>query len=417
MSAEELGRRLRGETVGAGFDEVSSERGCDCQGVCVEFCGAQRLIHFQVLRALKSLSDAQEQSIFNLSPLDRLVNAREERHQTRVQAAISQTATAHASHESETAKPPLFRYPVVEISSEEPGAGKTHLIYLIVAIAVLPFRHGSLYLNGKASAVIVMDTDTRFDIQRLVEIMKQYVLAEARKARSEQPEGETSEEVDENMVDSIVQSALQHIHIFQQHSFASLLSTLRNLPDYLYGSTHVSSNRTVHSIVLDSATSFYWQFRNEADRANIAALDPNTYGVQASLDANYERLVHELRKLSQHFCCAIVATVTVFTAPKPTAPQVMQGREPAPPERHRRNFLPHPWPAFPTFKLRVERKLVPKFTPAISIQEALLQSKARQAVVEQCRFVATASGGEGGFEFAIRNDGLHVFEHGVDGVP
>lgn len=281
---------------------------------------------------------------------------------------------------------------MVEICSEATGAGKTQLIYYFIAIAILPDVHDAALLGGKNGAVVFIDTDSRFDVERLVQVMTCYIASR------------TTEEDPVADVQGLIERTLQHVHVFQPRTMDSLLATLSELKDYLFDfSAHSSSNRAVHNIVLDSASAFYWETRAALETDRINALDVKAPGASAAAmpppkPNPYALLVNRLRSLQQTLNCAVIATSTARSyKDSVTGEQVT-------------STLPAPWASFPTTKIMVKREQVRKFTLGISWEDAEKDKMLRQAAVEQGQSVATALSGGKSFRFAITIDGVRMLD-------
>jgi hypothetical protein len=280
-----------------------------------------------------------------------------------------------------------------------------------------------LDLKGKNSAVVFLATDAHFDVQRLVQVMENHIRQRIHNTQQGAANEDQSDRISPQMTDEsitgLIRSSLQHVHIFRPHSLASLIATLRTLPTYLFSPhEHFSSTRPLHSVILDSATSFYWQYRSEQESLRVAALDrvPGQGGSEASpkLSATYDQLVYELKSLSQRFCCPIIATTTSFAPASRSGNQSRSfgpGGPPPPEEPVARNQLSSPWPVFSTLKIRVERQHVTRFAPMISFEEAITERAERQKLVEGGRFIASVVGSDDGFEFTIRSDGITFEEN------
>jgi hypothetical protein len=280
--------------------------------------------------------------------------------------------------------------PVLEICSENTGAGKSQLIYYIIAMAILPDIHSATMLDGKNSAVILLNTEAHFDVERLVQIMTSLI------------ESKASETPITNIQD-LIERSLQHLHIFQPRSMSAMLDTLSSLQVYLFDlSAHFSSQRAIHSIIIDSASAFYWETRAALENERVATLDATAPGASTSAMArpspnSYALLVNRLRSLQQTFNCAVIAATTAFTY-----------KDAATGDRTIRT-LPAPWASFPTAKLLLKREEVRKFAIGISWEDALKDRRLRQAAVEQGHFTATAlSSGSEGFRFAVTKEGVRI---------
>jgi hypothetical protein len=302
---------------------------------------------------------------------------------------------------------------VLEITSEEPGAGKTHLLFLLAAIAVLPQSYAGVVLNGMYSTIVVLDTDNRFCVQRLIQIMRHYIEQQCKNEQentSAITDDNAHPRLDEATTSHLISISLQHIHIFRPQSLPSLLATLSSLPTYLLTATaHHSSNRPLHSVLLDSATAFYWHHRAASETMQLSHPGPQP-------EPTYTHLVHTLRSLAQLFSCPVIATTSppfvtsTFTSLSAAVDVTGGGTGVGLSARPQalRHFMPHPWPAFVTVRLRVARVAVPRFALGLSVEEAMGEREERQKEVERGRFVAVADDGHGGFGFRICAEGVEV---------
>jgi hypothetical protein len=275
------------------------------------------------------------------------------------------------------------KLPVIELCSEESGTGKTQFLYLITALAILPNTLEEIDLGGKNSAVVILDTEGRFDIQRLYQVMKGYIY-------SKDPELPD--------LDGAIKRSLQHVHIYQPQNLPSLVSTLSSLQAYLFNSkAHPSNRRHLHSIIIDSASAFYWQTRAEGENESITSLNPGPPSNLPPTTANpYASMIHHLRSLTRTFHCAIIVTTHAFSSTsKDSGEQILR-------------TLPAPWPSFPTLRLCLTRDPVRKFASGISAEEDLKEQAARQAAVEQARFTATLFGGKKAFQFSVGEEGVVI---------
>lgn len=185
---------------------------------------------------------------------------------------------------------------------------------------------------------------------------------------------------------SLVKRCLLHVHIFRPQSWASLLVTLRALPDYLFDKDrHKSIHRRIHSIILDDIDAFVWSTRNSATSMMHNAAPQLTASA---------RLTNSLQRLSTLLSSAVILVSssnlsTVFRPPLYVswnqAEQVM--------------------------RLVVRRVEVLKFAPAISIDEAMADSQQRWQVLSRGRFecwmAGSMSNGEG-FVFKVEQRAVEV---------
>lgn len=283
------------------------------------------------------------------------------------------------------AHPP--KLPTIEISSLGPGQGKTQLLYFMIAASILPDvdTETGVNLNGQNSAVVVFDTDGRFNISRLAQVIQFYVSIQ-RTSQHQDSGGQDSysaQEIIANENDSaLIHKCLEHVHMFTPGSFESLLATLTSLEEYLSDfEKHFSAPRPLSAIFLDSVNAFYWQERRKTEDAKIPTHQESndassSYTGTTSLPNSYALLRQNLNDLAWKYSCPVIVTnrsngrnIRLQSHEATIAPD-----------------LPMPWPAFPTLRLYVRRVPVDKFPPMHSMQEALRDRIARQNIVSQGRY-------------------------------
>jgi hypothetical protein len=268
---------------------------------------------------------------------------------------------------------------VIELCSEESSTGKTHLLYLITILAILPPLYHEVDLAGKESAVIVIDTEGRFDVERLVELMEHHIIGRY----TETPDRE-----------DLISRSLEHVHVFRPQSMAAMTAILSNLPNYLFNhQAHQSTRRPLHSIMIDSASTFYWQNREEDEATKLASREKNT-APSTSMINPYATFTQALRSMSLMFSCAVIVTTHAFSnyAKEPGSPLL--------------RTLPAPWPSLPSVRLLFTRQTVQKFAQGMSVEEALKEQPGRQSVVEKVKYRADVIGSNETFKFSILKDGV-----------
>ncbi|KAK5133774.1 hypothetical protein LTR08_007424 [Meristemomyces frigidus] len=351
--AEDLGKKLLTEIDELGLDEI-----------------------FQTLR----LQEETTQSYFRLPTLDRLLQ---------VIAEVRPTAAK--------LKPAA---PTIELTSLASGGGKTHLIYYLTAVAVLPVS-----LGGKQACAVIIDADSSFSVPRLVQQLNNMSKRLHHREATETGTGEAT------------MALLKHVHILRPQSLSSTVATLDNLPAYLFDeSKHHSIDRRVAFVALDSAAAFYWQHRADEDDATLLASTTPT-SVAPPKPSGYAQLATALRRASSSFACPIVLTSWHLG---PTPPMAhTQGAD----ARSIRPSLPAPLSQMPTLRLVVRRIPVRRFPVGISNEEALREAADRQKAVEGRKFEAVVNewGVDErtlqklqavgfGFGFSINAEGLNLDE-------
>ncbi|KAF2824885.1 hypothetical protein CC86DRAFT_383652 [Ophiobolus disseminans] len=259
------------------------------------------------------------------------------------------------------------------------GAGKTSLLYLIIAHAILPASLSScIPLGGQNAATILFDPLHHFSIPRLAEVMLNFLVSKIRAA------GKEIDETIKSEIKALVSSSLTHLHIFRPQSWNALLSTLRSLPDYLFDHTrHKSMHRRIHSMLLDDIDAFAWSIRH----ANTTATASNSLATASSL------LTTSLHRLGTLLSCGVVLT-SQSTTPTSFRPA-----------------LPTSWPQeMAVTRLAVRRVEVLKFAPAISVEEAEVERAQRWDVVQKGRFECWKVG------MGVKDGEGFVFRSGEEGV-
>lgn len=306
-------------------------------------------------------------SRFGIRPLDRLLH-------------LFQQHAVQPLQQS-TAQPPKNRTPqkcpIIELTSLGPGQGKTHLLYLITALAVLPRHYDGIPLHGKASAVIILDTDNRFSVPRLARVAHHHITRCC---------GHHGAQPAAIATDALLAATLAHVHLLRPQSHAALLAALRALPAFLASRANPSSRRPLHSVLLDSASAFFWPLRAAADARRTASIGAQHPAASASAADAYAALAHELGALSARLDVAVVVT---------TVGASQRGGEVKP-------LLPAAFTNVATLRLVVAREAVRPFALRMIVGEARVERSQRQGVVEKGVFGVRVDGwGRGGWGRAV----------------
>ncbi|PWY86551.1 hypothetical protein BO94DRAFT_557006 [Aspergillus sclerotioniger CBS 115572] len=336
--------------------------------------------------------------------------------------------------------------PVVEISSKLSAAGKSHLLYYLAAVAILPSVINGVPLHGRESAVVFLDTDGRFDAERLRTVLGGIVKARI-KALVENPtkvisaDGKSFDCSDEDIKNMLV-TCLQHVHVFRPQSSSALLATLQHLDTYLFDLTrHLSSSRPVHAIYLDSANAFFWQDKLQDEIARVGDIGRPAADLERERTQKesfhiadlYSDLVAELKRLQRLFSCGVVFTSTVQgksagaqgnSGYQPSGPYDLYTPGPSVPRTPSfRSALPAPWGTFPTLRIVVQRDTVRPFPSTMTAHNAQRGASQRQVVVGRGKFTGWVNGwGREDWPRRVldgleeKNGGKFAFRVGQDGV-
>ena len=284
--------------------------------------------------------------------------------------------------------------PTIELLSFSPGGGKTHLLYHLSVLAVLPRD-----LGGRQACIVIVDTDGKFSVSRLAAQIQLQL-------RGQQPP-ETEGGLADEAIREVVISALKHIHIFRPQSLASTIATIDALPTYLLKQTrHYSFDREVAFVALDSASAFYWQDRSETEDATFLA-KTTTFSPAGQTSAFFQ-LATAIKSVARSFDCPAIFTSWYL------GPQQRQGDGAS-----SKSLRPQIPPLQADLRLVLRRLPVRKFPPGLSLEGALREAAVRREAVEEGKFECFVNewGLEerllrklhgGGFGFRTVNDGLVV---------
>lgn len=359
-----------------------------------------------MLAELRHTACRQPKSVLGVSQLDRLLEGIRYQADTTPQrpswqfpAATSPDIHGRASGSEDEDDPvtsprrhveaPKPKPATTELTSPKSASGKTSLLSYLTAISVLPKE-----LGGKASAVVYIDSDGRFSVTRLAQLMRHYIHRQSSKPAT----------TSLSDVDMIVREALNHVHVFRPQSSSQLLSVLGNLQTYLFDpSRHSSCYRSLGMIILDSATTFSWQDRLDRAMARLETPGAKYDGPSAS-----QRVIEHLKALQKRFECAVLFS----TASSPPRSQVSSHLTTPGPEDNGR--IISPWTAYAILTLTLSRASVPQFAPQMSMEECLRDREKRFDAVRKGRFIANVVSkregetGAGGFVFRIVEEGVEI---------
>lgn len=318
--------------------------------------------------------------------------------------------------------------PIVEVSSSLSSSGKSQLLYYLTALAILPRKWGEFAVGGHEAAAIFIDTDDRFDAERLRVVARGIM---QQRGLSNTNAGEQKAPLSDYNTESLLGSSIQHVHVLRPQSSSALLATLHSLESYLFDlSRHRSASRPLQMIAIDSVTAFIWQDRLRDEVARTEEIGRLREDVDHEREQKqrfyladlYAELAKELKRLQSQFQCAIVYTSTISggRAAGPGLYDQSQTRTPS-----LRPALPAPWGTLPTLRLIVHRSTVRPFPPSMAPQVAVKDAPSRQRVVQQGKISAwvnawgrdewprriveaiEASNG-GSFSFYVRESGVEI---------
>ncbi|KAI0660408.1 hypothetical protein C8Q70DRAFT_50206 [Cubamyces menziesii] len=177
---------------------------------------------------------------------------------------------------------PLNRGDVVEIQGPA-ASGKTHFVYHMLIICLLPEKHLDIELGGWGKAAILIDTEGKFNIRRFHDLLL---------SRLRQYLGEDSSPDSLTSLEDLAVQCLQNLHVFRPTSSAQLAVTLLHLPRY-HATESRLQNQEIGLLAIDSMSAFYWRDRFTLEQLHDAAQGSS----RANLPPN--PILHVLKSLAK----------------------------------------------------------------------------------------------------------------------
>ncbi|KAI8980681.1 hypothetical protein BD414DRAFT_464908 [Trametes punicea] len=166
---------------------------------------------------------------------------------------------------------PLVRGDVLEIQGPA-ASGKTHFVYHMIVTCLLPEHHRDTELGGWGKAAVLIDTDGKFSIRRLHDLL----LSRLRRFLGGDDVTDAS-----TSLEDLAAEYLRNLHVFRPTSSAQLAITLLHLPNY-HATDRRLQNKEIGILAIDSMSAFYWrdrysleQLRDAADVKSRSDLPPN----------------------------------------------------------------------------------------------------------------------------------------------
>lgn len=306
---------------------------------------------------------------------------------------------------------------IIELTSIASGAGKTNILYLITSLNVLPQTSGTRHLRGLNRAVVVIDADDRFDVERLAHIMRSLIRSADQvttATESKETPSLDQQPVDLGDEDELVLRTLKHVHVFRPQSLRSMVATVEGIESYLCDvSAHFSADRALGACILDGVSAFYWQHREEEEAERLRMVENAGLGTsEKSTQRLFAQLSRAIRQVQQRFDCAVVYTTQCVPNSKEQTSHPTRSFNQAPSRTGLKPLLPHQWSTFPTLRFFLERGNVTQFAPSMGAEEAWTERDMRWDVVKKGEFSARLLFSDGsfkrGFTFFIDADGVRV---------
>ncbi|GMG99554.1 hypothetical protein Nepgr_001394 [Nepenthes gracilis] len=220
--------------------------------------------------------------------------------------------------------PPLHRLPlragnVVEVVGPSPCA-KTQILIQVAVNSILPKEWKGVYYGGLEHSVMFIDLDCRFDILRLLQLLKHRIanaygstcLGSSKEVKQDQRDGKVwrfgaKEESDTGYEEDLIEICLRRFLYIRCYDSYEFLATLKTLHDKLQWSRE-ELGTSVHFLMIDSIGAYYW-----VDRAStslpLGAKDRKTLSLQSVTEA----VVNEIRNiLLVHPMLVLATKATIF---------------------------------------------------------------------------------------------------------
>nr|AGT17127.1 hypothetical protein SHCRBa_170_F15_F_60 [Saccharum hybrid cultivar R570] len=211
--------------------------------------------------------------------------------------AVNETAVAFLSRSLSsrppiTLPPPLHRAPlrpgnVVEIAGPS-NSGKSHLLLMAAVQCILPKEWEGIYFGGLGRAVMYLDLDCRFDVLRLVQILRNRIAKGCRSAhlRNGDPENDgTKDEFQCSLENTLFSDCMQRFLYARCCNSLEFIAALKTVQSQ---SRREVSGAGIYFVMID---------RN---LQHMGVEDPAFgKGKGRTLQSITESVVHELRKLLQ----------------------------------------------------------------------------------------------------------------------
>ena len=168
----------------------------------------------------------------------------------------------------------------VEIVGDS-NSGKSFFIIELIARIILPIEHG-----GKDASVILINTDHKFSITKLVEIMHKFINFNKETTANLNESLENSEAID------VIKSSLVKLNIIKCYNESQLENSIVQL-DGLLG-----SNSNIVMILIDSISTFYYTKAQEMAK----------FKMTISMDGYLKNYYLKLKKYVDEFNVSIVYT-------------------------------------------------------------------------------------------------------------
>ncbi|XP_056168988.1 DNA repair protein XRCC2 homolog [Syzygium oleosum] len=267
------------------------------------------------------------------------------------ESAQQMLGRALTSRPSFALPPPLHRAPlragnVVEIAGPSPSA-KTQILVQAAVSCILPKERNGVHYGGLGHSVLYIDLDCRFDVSRLVEMLRHRIV---------QVNGCSSTADNEE----ILKLSMRQFSYIRCYDSFELLATLKTLHHWLEKEKK-SDGIGGHFLMIDSIGAFHW-----VDRASTSLPLGGKNRKCLSLQNVLEVVVEDLRKLLSVHPMLVIVTKATIVAPTgnefrrnykrwpssgtPYTSSELEGLQ----KPYFREYMPSIWQSFVTHRILVQ---------------------------------------------------------------
>lgn len=259
----------------------------------------------------------------------------------------------------------------IELYGEE-GCGKTELLVHFCIQCILPNHWKSFDISGKEAKVVFIDTDYKFPLWRVVNILENTL----RSVYGNQKQ-KTSQTADEqssfntNEANEFVKSCLERLFLIRCPSSHNLSKTLGSVESLLH------ENPDICLLVVDSMSAFYWTDRT---------IGGDTRSQQ---EFNQREIIRKLKILQQTYHIVVIATKSAIMNPNyQTVSNSVKITQNASVTWKHDEYLSQDWNKYLTYRFVVKKHQDNFIIGNTVYTSALLDDRS----CSECRFVVKDSG-------------------------
>jgi energy-coupling factor transporter ATP-binding protein EcfA2 len=142
------------------------------------------------------------------------------------------------------------------------GCGKSELLYAIAVQCVLPREWCHIYVGGEEKSILFIDCDLKFNLSRILQLIKSRFLYAAKQQTQQQQQQQTPillPPVDADAVETVIRASLQRLHVIQPQSSFEFQVTLSGL---VTNRSNFFRMHDVRILMIDTLDShYYWVSR------------------------------------------------------------------------------------------------------------------------------------------------------------